>query len=186
MTVVDSDQPETIVAQLQPLASVAPLYDQRIVITPYAGIMANAHDGYHNGRGEPAARSGLVDHITPDFAAAAAELIHGGAVYFFQIRSVGGAVADIEPDATAYAHRGANFSVAAFGASRSRVDAAWDRLHHHFDGLYLSFETDLRPERIEDAFPPRTLDRLRDLKSRVDPDNLFRDNFNIIPRALVG
>jgi FAD/FMN-containing dehydrogenase len=26
--------------------------------------------------------------------------------------------------------------------------------------------------------------RLRDLKSRYDPDNVFRDNFNVTPAAL--
>ena len=72
----------------------------------------------HNGQGEPAARSGLIEHITPEFAAAAARMIRTGAVYFFQIRSVGGAVADVDPAATAYANRSANFSVAAFGANQ--------------------------------------------------------------------
>jgi hypothetical protein len=57
----------------------------------------------------------------------------------------------------------------------------WDQLREHFDGLYLSFETDPRPERLADAFPPRTLRRLRELKARYDPDNVFRDNFNITP-----
>ena len=80
---------------------------------------------------------------------------------------------------TAYAHRSANFSVMVMGSSQRRIDALWDDLAAHFDGLYLSFETDLRPERIGDAYPPRTLERLRELKRRYDPQNLFRDNFNI-------
>lgn len=184
MAVVASDQPETIVDRLQPLATVAPLYDQYAVITPYASIMANAQGGYHDGQGEPVGRSGLIEHITPEFAAAAERLIRSGAVYFFQIRSVGGAVADVDPDATAYAHRSANFHVTAFGSNRARVDAEWDALHHHFTGIYLNFETDPRPERIADAFPPRTLQRLRELKARYDPDNVFRDNFNIAPGVL--
>jgi FAD/FMN-containing dehydrogenase len=186
MALVDSDNPDTIISRLQPIADIAPMYDQRVVITSYASVMANVQGGDHNGQGDPVARSGLIDHITPAFAAAAARLIRSGVVYFFQIRSVGGAVSDVAPDATAYAHRTANFAVTAFGSSRERMNVLWDELAGHFDGLYLSFETDLRPERLNDAFPPRTLERLRELKSRYDPDNLFRDYFNIAPQALIG
>jgi FAD/FMN-containing dehydrogenase len=185
LAMVDSDQPETILARLQPFADIAPLYDQRVFITSYANVMANGAGTDHNGQGEPVARSGLLDHITPEFAGIAEQLIQSGTTYFFQIRSVGGAVADIDPDATAYANRSANFSVVAFGASAARMNAAWEELHDHFDGLYLSFETDRSIERLYDAFPPRTLERLRTLKARYDPDNVFRDNFNIAPRALV-
>ncbi|MDQ3646476.1 MAG: FAD-binding oxidoreductase, partial [Actinomycetota bacterium] len=185
MAVVDSDDPDTIVDRLQPIANIAPMYDQSVVVTSYASIMANAQENDHDAHGEPSARSGLARHITPESADAAARLIGSGAVYFFQMRSVGGAVSDVDPDATAYGNRSANFSVTAFGANRERLNAAWDELHEHFDGLYLSFETDLRPERLEDAFPPRTIERLRELKSRYDPDNVFRDNFNIAPEAVL-
>lgn len=186
MAVVDSEQPDTIIDRLQPIAEIAPMYDQSVVVTSYAGIMANAHRGDHNGQGEPFARSGLIEHITPEFAAAAARLIPSGAAFFFQIRSVGGAVSDVDPDATAYGNRSANFSVTAFGANRERLNTAWEEVYEHFDGLYLSFDTDLRPERLDDAFPPRTIGRLRELKSRYDPDDVFRDNFNIAPQAQLG
>ncbi|GAA2234738.1 LLM class flavin-dependent oxidoreductase [Herbiconiux moechotypicola] len=182
MAVVDSSDPAVIVERLQPLAETAPLVDQSVQLVPYAALMANAQGGDHDAQGEPAARSGLVEHITPEFAAAIARLLESGAVYFFQIRSVGGAVSDVDPSATAYANRSANFSVIAFGSDRSRLDALWDELAPHFSGLYLSFETDLRPERVADAFPPATLARLRTLKARYDPANLFRDNFNLTPR----
>jgi FAD/FMN-containing dehydrogenase len=186
LALVDSDNPDTIINRLQPIADIAPLYDQSVVITSYASVMANVQGGDHNGQGEPVARSGLIGHITPGFATAAARLIRSGVVYFFQIRSVGGAVSDVDPDATAYAHRAANFAVTAFGTSHARMNALWDELAGHFDGLYLSFEADLRPERLNDAFPPKTLERLRALKARYDPDNIFRDNFNIAPQALIG
>jgi len=184
-SVVDSHDPETVVDRLQPLAEVAPLLDQTAQILPYARIM-NVTPSQHNGQGDPVSRSGLLEHITPEFAAAAARLLESGAVYFFQIRSVGGAVADVHPAATAYPNRSANFSVTAFGSNRDLVNRHWDDLYGHFSGLYINFETDLRPERLTDAYPPETMRRLRELKSRVDPDNVFRDNFNIAPPVLAG
>jgi hypothetical protein len=178
--VVDSSTADTIIERLTPIAGIAPLLDQQVQLVPYAGVM-NVPDAQHDGQGEPVARSGLIDHLTPEFCAAASALVNAGAAYFFQIRSVGGAVADVPEDATAYSHRAANFSVVAFGASKSRLDTAWVTLAPYFRGLYLSFETDLSPERITEAWPPATLARLRALKKQYDPANVFRDNFNIDP-----
>jgi hypothetical protein len=179
MAMVDASEPQTIVDRLQPFADISALYSQSVQLMPYASVMANAQGESNGGQGEPVSRTGLLDHITPEFANAASGLIRSGVVYFFQIRAVGGAIADVDPDATAYAHRTANFSVVAFGSNRRRLDEAWDALHPFFDGIYLSFETDPRPERLLDAFPPRTLARLQELKVRFDPDNLFNDNFPI-------
>ncbi|MET1053293.1 MAG: LLM class flavin-dependent oxidoreductase [Mycetocola sp.] len=182
LTAVNSADADTIIDRLQPLAAVAPLLSQHVQIAPYSAVLDNAQPGGHDGQGEPLSRSALVEHLTPAFAAAAADFLDRGASYFFQIRAVGGAVQDVDPDATAYAHRSANFSVVAFGSERQRTDELWDELLQPFSsGLYLSFETDQRPERLGDAFPPRTLSRLREIKRRYDPDNLFRDNFNISP-----
>ncbi len=182
LSMIASSDAETILARLQPMAQIAPLLDQSVYLTSYASVMANAALDDHAGVGEPLSRTGLLDHITPEFAQAAERLVQSGASYFFQIRAVGGAVADVDPDATAYANRAANFSVVAFGASPSRVEEHWPALHDHFEGLYLSFESTRSIERLYDAFPPRTLERLRDLKGKYDPENVFRDNFNIAPR----
>jgi FAD/FMN-containing dehydrogenase len=182
MTAVNSDDPDTIISRLQPLADIAPMVQQQVILTRYADLIDNAAGGDHNGQGDPLARSALIEHITPEFASDAARFIESGATFFFQIRAVGGAVQDVDEDATAYAHRSANFSVTAVGSERSNTNARWDTLlKPHASGLYLSFETDQRPERIGDAFPPRTLTRLRELKRRFDPTNVFRDNFNITP-----
>ena len=178
MTVVDSTDPDTIIDMLQPLAEIAPLLQQQVELKSYAAVMANSTGAPHSGSGEPLFRSGLIEHITPAFAQAIASLLATGLVPFFQIRSVGGAVNDTPSDATAYAHRSANFSIAAVGSS-PRLNAEWAKLGEHFSGLYLSFETDQSPERLGEAFPSATLARLRSLKNEVDPRNVFRDNFNV-------
>lgn len=182
MSVVASDDVDTIIDRLQPLAEIAPLVQQSVQLTPYASVMTNSTGAPHSATGEPLFRSGLVEHITPAFARAIAALLATGVVPFFQIRSVGGAVSDVPPDATAYANRSANFSIAAVGSS-PRLNDEWAKLGEHFTGLYLSFDTDQSPERIGEAFPPETLKRLRALKTEVDPRNVFRDNFNVVPTA---
>lgn len=181
--VVDSADPDTIVARLQPFAELAPLVQQSVQLTTYAQVMANADLGPQHGVGEPHSRSGLVEHVTPAFAESAARMLASGAVPFFQLRAVGGAVADVGEDATAYAHRSANFSVVALGSSAERLDAQWRTLAEHTAGMYLSFDSSLRPERIGEAFPPATLERLRAVKAQYDPGCVFRDNFAIEPVA---
>lgn len=176
MNVVASDDSETILSRLQPLANTAPLIGQQAQILPYEALVVPP-PAIHDAQGQPVSRSGLLDHITPEFAKQAAELLRSGATYFFQIRALGGATQDVPPDATAFAHRSAAFSVVALGATRTQLDREWDALAHHFNGLYVSFETDRRPERLTDAYPPATLARLRELKHRYDPDHVFKDNF---------
>ncbi|MEF3403020.1 LLM class flavin-dependent oxidoreductase [Agromyces sp. CCNWLW203] len=182
MAVIDSDDPDTVIARLQPLAEAAPLVGQDVRLTTYESIMANAADGSHGAEGEPTARTGIIGRITPEFAADAARFIASGASYFFQLRAVGGAVHDVPADATAFAHRSAEFSVVAFGSSRHRTSERWNELMApHFSGAYVSFETEVGPATVAAAYPPATLERLRAIKREVDPGNLFRDNTNIQP-----
>src|SRR5690606_27832484 len=181
--VVDSADPDTIIERLQPFAGLAPLVQQSVRLTGYAQVMANADLGPHHGSGEPHSRSALVDAITPEIARAAQEMLDAGAAAFFQVRPVGGAVADLPDGATAYAHRSAGFSIVALGADPDRLDRAWSALAAHARGLYLSFDSSQRPERIAQAFPPATLARLRAIKAQVDPGGLFSDNFPVLPAA---
>lgn len=184
MAVIDSDDADTVLARLQPLADAAPLVGQDVRFTSYRAIVANASDASHSAEGEPLSRTGLIGRFTPEFARDAARFLASGASYFFQVRAAGGAVHDVPTDATAYAHREAEFSVVAFGTPGRRTSETWDELlAQHMTGAYLSFETEVGPAQLEAAFPPATLERLRRVKAEVDPGNLFRDNANVEPAA---
>jgi FAD/FMN-containing dehydrogenase len=184
MIVVDSDDEDTVIARLQPFAAIAPLVDSSVALTSYDGLMrAMVSDQPQQGRGEPRSHSGLVAHLSPEVARISAAMLDSGASYFFSIRAVGGAVADVPDDATAYAGRSAAFNIAAFGVPRSDFDGRWADLLPHLDGMYLSFETDDGPEAVARAFPPAHLTRLRELKRRYDPTGLLRDNFFSDPAA---
>jgi hypothetical protein len=50
-------------------------------------------------------------------------------------------------------------------------------------GAYVNFLADEGPERINDAYPPATYERLSQVKKRYDPDNVFRLNQNVLPAA---
>ncbi|WP_243744755.1 hypothetical protein [Streptomyces hainanensis] len=119
----------------------------------FARLAQDASDDPPVFHGEPVSRSGLLRHVTPRFAAAAARVIRSGAIGWFQLRSVGGAVADVPSGATAYAHRDANFSLVVMGGADKVVDRAWAQLSPFLDGLYISFDSSLRPERIAEAWP---------------------------------
>ena len=54
-------------------------------------------DGHH-GFGEPVSRSAFLPELTPEFAADAAALLETGLVHFFELRTMGGAIADVAPD----------------------------------------------------------------------------------------
>jgi hypothetical protein len=181
---IDNADPNVVVNRLTPFAGLGALVQQEVAVTSYRDVMAEAADPGpegHRGFGEPVSRSAFLPALTPRFARDAAELLESGLVSFFQLRTMGGAISDVKPDAMAFPHRDAAFQATALGGDDAGLRTAWDRLGPHFNGLYLSFETDLRPERLLDAFPEPTLARLREIKRGYDPSNLFRDNFNISP-----
>ena len=53
-------------------------------------------------------------------------------------------------------------------------------------GAYVAFMGDEGPERLHEAFPGATWDRLQDLKARYDPTNVFRRNANVPPAMPIG
>jgi FAD/FMN-containing dehydrogenase len=56
-----------------------------------------------------------------------------------------------------------------------------DALGRDGSGGYVGFLGDEDESTIRAAYPGETWDRLRELKGRYDPDNLFRLNHNIPP-----
>jgi len=112
-----------------------------------------------------------------------------------QIRVLGGAVSQVPADATAYAHRARRMmiNVAALfetpeeaGSHEDWVEDLASTLRGDSRGAYVNFLGDEDEERIRDAYPGGTWDRLRAIKARYDPSNLFRHNQNIPPTVEDG
>lgn len=108
-----------------------------------------------------------------------------------QLRVLGGAIARVPDEATAYAHRQRRLMLNVAAMYEDPADAAtataWaDDLAARLreagvDGAYVNFLADDGPDRIREAYPGDTWDRLVDVKRRYDPGNLFRRNHNVPP-----
>jgi FAD/FMN-containing dehydrogenase len=107
-----------------------------------------------------------------------------------QLRVLGGAMARVPAEATAFAHRSSRImvNVGAFyeGPEDRPAREAWvadfaAALRQSDAGAYVGFLADEGEERVRQAYPAATWDRLAAIKVRYDPTNLFRRNHNIPP-----
>jgi FAD/FMN-containing dehydrogenase len=107
------------------------------------------------------------------------------------VRRLGGAIADVGPDDTAFRFRDAAYMLTIAsgwddGADEPHVEwtrRSWDRLHPwSCGGGYVNhLAADEGRDRVREAYGRTTWDRLVALKRRVDPDNVFHLNQNIDP-----
>ena len=106
------------------------------------------------------------------------------------LQSHGGAIADVPPDATAFAHRATAFEYT--GAARwtdpaedaariAAVRAGAAAVAPFARGAYVNALSDDGASGVGRAYPPAVLARLTALKDAVDPGNVFHLNHNIRP-----
>jgi FAD/FMN-containing dehydrogenase len=175
---------------LAPIRAIAPAMGDMIAPMPYPAIYSLTEEA-----GKPtvdASRSAFLDDIDD---AAVAGLIEGletssAEMTLIQLRVLGGAMARVPADATAFAHRSARIMMVAIAATsdpaRRPVNEAWairmlDLVSARSTGVYANFLHREGQARVHEAYPCATWDRLVALKRRWDPTNLFRFNQNIAP-----
>jgi FAD/FMN-containing dehydrogenase len=110
-----------------------------------------------------------------------------------EIRVLGGAMARVPAEATAFAHRQSPLMInvaAMYDPSTSECSehAAWVRrlsaeLADGDLGAYAGLLADEGQERVRAAYPGATWERLAAVKATYDPDNVFRLNQNIAPES---
>jgi FAD/FMN-containing dehydrogenase len=122
----------------------------------------------------------IVDHLQASSAPLAVA----------QLRVLGGAMARVPVEATAFAHRRRRIMmhVAAVYERPDEVTLheAWvakfaAALRQGDPGAYVGFLGDEGEARVREAYPGATWERLRAIKARYDPTNLFHLNQNIPP-----
>jgi hypothetical protein len=107
-----------------------------------------------------------------------------------QLRGLGGAMARVPSDATAFAHRDKPFFASVIGGYRAPQEAEpqfawmqglWSELEPKAEGVYVNFLEDEGERRVRQAYSTLGYRRLAEVKRRYDPQNLFNMNQNIRP-----
>ncbi|MFE2341175.1 FAD-binding oxidoreductase [Streptomyces sp. NPDC059431] len=173
---------------LAPFRALATPIADMIAPIPFTGVYP-PEDDFHP---VAAARNLFVDSFDAEDAAVVLDRIGASTamVPAVQVRVLGGAMARVSADATAFAHRdrAVMINVAAMygDPSEAEVHTRWadeltTTLQKGVGGVYVNFLADDSTARIHEAYPEQTWNRLRAIKRTYDPANVFRVNNNIPP-----
>lgn len=175
------------------IVALAPCHGVTRATMPYRGVQAYAFPG-----------AVVPERICTKSGYAAAlpdelidKLLHYGSRItspFSQLELLylGGAVARVSADETAYHNRDLpyviSFAAAWNDPARDDTNTTWARTGYadisgHLSGGYVNFMNPEEGGRTADAYGKAKYERLRKIKARYDPDNLFRLNPNILPAA---
>jgi FAD/FMN-containing dehydrogenase len=130
----------------------------------------------------------LNDEIIDIIAAYGSQI--GSPISSLALWQMGGAVARVGQNETAFNGRQAGFtfningnaeSAAGFEAERGWARAYWSALAPYHTSVYVNFLMEEGEGRIRQAYGDEKYDRLKALKRKYDPTNLFRLNQNIAP-----
>ncbi|HST48813.1 FAD-binding oxidoreductase [Jatrophihabitans sp.] len=179
------DDPAGAERALAPLLALGPVLTKDVTPRPYLEML-----------GEPGPLPpGLVPVVKNRFADRLSDPLIDKLVaetdrletLYVELRSLGGAVAAVDPAATAFACRGSEALVmtvllsndpgpeAEFGSMWSQLGALTSPFGY---GNFLSSAT---AADVAAVYPPATYHRLAAVKARLDPDNVFRSNLNVPP-----
>jgi len=170
---------------IDPLRTIGTVTSDDVSERAYADVLEEAHPPQGV---VPVVGNTLVESLSAEcIRAIVTAYDEGGRVVF--LRSLGGAVGRVSPEATAFAHRDAEALIVSAkflpeGASQEEIEAArttWRTIGEHGVGSYAGFLGSDSPEDLAALYPAETMARLVEVKRVWDPANLFRRNFNIRP-----
>jgi FAD/FMN-containing dehydrogenase len=190
VAVCHSGSPEAAERDLRALDALAPALLRRVGPAPYRRVQrlfdaAGAHGNQVH------AASGQLDALSDAVCDTLVE--HAGdmtsPLSIVMLAAMGGALAQVGDDATAFCHRRSEFAYSISSVWRDPADGgrhiAWTdavaaALHPHTAGVYVN-ELGTDAGGVSAAYSLPALRRLGEIKRRYDPDNVFDCNHNIVP-----
>lgn len=177
---------------VRPLREFGPPLADQVAPMPYPKLQSMLDEGFAAGlhvywrsnflAGIP---DDAIDELVQQFSAVTSPLSA------LMLEPMGGAVARVGSDETAFNHRDAAYNLAIIGRWQDPKDAdthiGWVRAVHEATdrfttgGVYVNYLGDEGQDRVRAAYGDAKYTRLVALKDKYDPDNLFRRNQNIQP-----
>ena len=176
-------------AAIAPFMAVAEPYGVAAMPMPYPGIYEFTKEG--GNPGASTTRSVFMDMLDDESVDAIMAAVESAPeVFMIQLRVFGGAMSRVPVAETAFGHRSATVQVTIINpfTDPASIDdtVAWNRalfaaLEPKASGVYVNFLEDEGEDRIRDAYPAETYQRLALIKRRYDRWNVFHRNQNIRP-----
>jgi FAD/FMN-containing dehydrogenase len=178
------DEAQPVIESFRALAT--PIADM-VKPIPYPEIYPPEIEDYHP---TVASRTMFIDTVEADTAEMIVDRLESSdaSMRAAQLRVLGGAIARVPADATAYAHRNSRIMTNLVGfyddpddrpAREAWVNEFVADLRQDDTGAYVNFLGDEGEERVRAAYPGDTWDRLAKVKAEYDPNNFFHHNQNI-------
>lgn len=180
----DGDDETAANAAIDPFLKLGKMTAKDIKLVPYSQVLQEAH--------APGGAKVITNNaFVKEFSDGLIDIIASNPGQILQIRSVGGAMNRVKPDATAFAHRDSEVLIVsptfvAPNASPEEIEKAlriWRKIEAFSHGAYINFFSESMGHELHAAYPPKTLERLRKAKAAYDPANTFHQNYNITPDA---
>jgi FAD/FMN-containing dehydrogenase len=177
---------------LAPLRQIRKPIKDSVAPTPYVKLQASGDEAAAPGR-KYYIKGGFVQKSSPQLVDTMLATIAEAKLPVVQAVSLpqgGGAYARVKPQATAFAQRAAAHNMFVFSAwdDPALSDAignwtrsAWAKLEPHTRGFYVNEYND-DSARMRETYGPN-FERMVALKTKLDPNNLFRMNANVAPKA---
>lgn len=165
---------------IEDATKLAKMMSHQAFIATYPSIIPTPR-AQHTGQQHIRLRDVLVDQIDRALGDALAESFRHRTTAMGELRSLGGAVADIPADATAWAGRHQQALAATWVRPDGQTleDASFAPLRRLGTGAYGAYSSDTTPAAADLAWPGDTGRRLRLIAERVDPDGLFDQGLHL-------
>jgi hypothetical protein len=178
-------------AVLKPLREFRKPIRDTVTAAPYVALQKSGDDALSHGH-RYYVKAGFLQKFNPALVDAAIATIAEANLPVVQVvvmSQVGGAIARVKPNATAFAQRAATHSVMLLSrwddpgtndAISAWIKSSWKKVEPLTHGFYVNDYTPEDATRMSTTYGAN-FTRLVALKAKADPNNLFRLNANVAP-----